>query len=44
MGKLTIIAVMFLGRVGPLTLALLLGASGEHGVVFRYPQTRLMVG
>jgi len=44
MGKLIIIGVMFLGRVGPLTLALLLGAGGSHGAAFRYPQTRLMVG
>ncbi len=44
MGKLIIIGVMFLGRIGPLTLALLLGAGGDRGVAFRYPTTRLMVG
>jgi len=43
-GKLTIIAVMFIGRIGPLTLALLLGTGAERRVRFRYPETRLMVG
>ena len=44
MGKLIIIGVMFLGRIGPLTLAVLLGAGGSRSAAFRYPQTRLMVG
>jgi trk system potassium uptake protein TrkH len=43
-GKLTIIAVMFIGRIGPLTLALLLGTSTPRRVAVRYPETRLMVG
>jgi len=43
-GKLTIIAVMFVGRIGPLTLALLLGTSARQQVAVRYPETRLMVG
>lgn len=43
-GKLTIIAVMFIGRIGPLTLALLLGTSATRRVAVRYPETRLMVG
>jgi trk system potassium uptake protein TrkH len=40
-GKLIIIAVMFVGRTGPLTLALLLGARSP---AVRHPQSRLMVG
>jgi trk/ktr system potassium uptake protein len=44
LGKLIIIAVMFIGRIGPLTLALLLGTRGATTPVCRYPQTRLMVG
>ena len=41
-GKLVVSALMFAGRVGPLTLALLLGTTGEGRV--RYPEARLMVG
>jgi len=43
-GKLIIIGVMFVGRTGPLTLALLLGTGAEQRVLCRYPETRLMVG
>lgn len=43
-GKLTIIAVMFIGRIGPLTLALLLGTGAARRTAVRYPETRLMVG
>ncbi len=41
-GKLVIICVMFAGRLGPLTLALLLGRSGESRVW--YPEVRFLVG
>lgn len=41
-GKLVIIAVMFIGRVGPLTLALLLGRASLGRVA--YPDARIMVG
>lgn len=42
-GKLLIIATMFAGRVGPLTLAVALGqrATQAH---FRYPEDKVMVG
>lgn len=43
-GKLIIIAVMFVGRTGPLTLALVLGAGAARTPAVRYPRTRLMVG
>ncbi|HSL82504.1 MAG TPA: potassium transporter TrkG, partial [Thermoanaerobaculia bacterium] len=43
-GKLTIIAVMFVGRIGPLTLALLLGTGAARRPAVRHPETRLMVG
>lgn len=43
-GKLVIVALMFVGRVGPLTMALLLGTSGSGGPVVRYPESRIMVG
>lgn len=43
-GKLIIIAGMFIGRIGPLTLALLLGTSAARRPPVQYPETRLMVG
>jgi trk system potassium uptake protein TrkH len=42
LGKFTIIAIMFVGRVGPLTLALLL-TGGEKSRV-EYPEANVMVG
>lgn len=42
MGKAVIIATMFIGRVGPLTLALALGRRSPSALA--YPETRLMVG
>jgi trk system potassium uptake protein TrkH len=41
-GKFVIIATMFIGRVGPLTLALALGRRSPSALA--YPETRLMVG
>ena len=41
-GKFIIIFIMFVGRIGPLTLALLLG-GGRPGPG-KYPRTRIMVG
>jgi len=41
-GKCVIIATMFIGRVGPLTLALALGERSRSHVA--YPETRIMVG
>jgi trk system potassium uptake protein TrkH len=43
-GKLVIVAMMFVGRIGPLTLALLLGARHHGEPACRHPETRLMVG
>lgn len=43
-GKLIIIGLMFIGRTGPLTLALLLGTATARTPVCRYPQARIMVG
>lgn len=42
-GRLIIIALMFLGRVGPLTLALAVGRRARP-VRYRYPEGRLLVG
>jgi trk system potassium uptake protein len=43
LGKLIIICTMFIGRVGPLTLALAIAM--RHGQVgYRYPEEKLMVG
>lgn len=41
-GKVIIIVMMFAGRVGPLTLAILLGRRREAGI--GYPEARIMVG
>jgi len=42
-GKLGIIALMYSGRVGPLTLAMALAQRGPHPAV-RHPEERVMVG
>jgi trk system potassium uptake protein TrkH len=42
-GKVIIIMVMFIGRIGPLTMALALGEQRDR-VRFAYPTERVMVG
>ena len=42
-GKIIIILTMFIGRVGPLTLALAIAMRSEK-VEYRYPEEKLMVG
>ena len=42
-GKLLIMITMFVGRVGPLTLALAV-AMREQQVVYKYPEEKVMVG
>jgi len=44
LGKLLITITMFVGRIGPLTLAMAVAASGEKKVNFIYPEERIMVG
>jgi trk system potassium uptake protein TrkH len=41
-GRLWIIATMFMGRLGPLTLAMLMFTRKAPGV--RYPEGRIMIG
>ena len=43
-GKLALILVMFIGRVGPLTLALALGQKNNEKGNFDYPDGRIMIG
>jgi len=43
LSQLTIIALMFIGRTGPLTLALALGRPARPSQ-FRYPEGRILVG
>ncbi len=43
LGKIIIMITMFVGRVGPLTLALALAMRREK-LSFRYPEETLMVG
>jgi trk/ktr system potassium uptake protein len=42
-GKLVLVLLMFVGRVGPLTLVLAVGPRGEKGR-FRYAEENVMVG
>jgi trk system potassium uptake protein len=42
-GKLLLVAMMFAGRVGPLTLAIALAGRAER-VRFRYPEGKVAIG
>lgn len=44
MGKLTIIMVMLIGRIGPLTLLLALSSKGQVSGRVEYPDGRVMIG
>ncbi|MBT7670643.1 MAG: Trk family potassium uptake protein, partial [Bdellovibrionales bacterium] len=43
-GKLAISLVMFIGRIGPLTLVLALGQRIRSGGKIEYPDGRIMIG
>ena len=43
-GKLAIVALMFIGRVGPLTLALAIGQKREKEGNLEYPEGRILIG
>lgn len=43
-GKLVVVLTMFLGRIGPLTLALLIGRRRHSPHGLRYPEESVMVG
>lgn len=43
LGKILITLTMFVGRIGPLTLALAVALHGERAV-YKYPEERVMVG
>lgn len=44
-GKIAIIITMFIGRVGPLTLAFVLSQKGnKHAAQLKYPDERIMIG
>ena len=42
-GKFVLVVLMFVGRVGPLTLALAVGSKSRRGR-FRYAEENVMVG
>ena len=42
-GKLILTALMYLGRLGPLTIVLMATRSGPSAVV-QYPEERVMIG
>ncbi|BCJ88090.1 TrkH family potassium uptake protein [Effusibacillus dendaii] len=43
-GKLLITVMMYIGRVGPLTLTLALTARGQDKALIKYPEEKLFVG
>ncbi|MBL7663605.1 MAG: hypothetical protein JNM93_00615 [Bacteriovoracaceae bacterium] len=43
-GKLVIITLMYIGRVGPLTLALAIGQKSSIQGALEYPETKIMIG
>jgi trk system potassium uptake protein TrkH len=43
-GKITLAVLMFVGRVGPLTLALALGQNKQERGNLEYPKGRIMIG
>lgn len=43
-GKIAIIGLMFIGRVGPLTLALAIGQRSEKQGNIEYPEGRILIG
>ncbi len=44
MGKVAIILLMFIGRIGPLTVALAIGQKEYNSGKLEYPEGRLMIG
>ncbi|MEA1927964.1 MAG: TrkH family potassium uptake protein [Candidatus Auribacterota bacterium] len=44
LGKMVIILTMYVGRIGPLTLALLIGRKIQPPAAIRYPEESVMVG
>lgn len=44
LGKLAIIIVMFIGRIGPLTMVLAVGEKKERHGAIKYPTGRIMIG
>ncbi len=42
-GRILIIALMYIGRIGPLTMAMAIGET-QQMQIFRYPEGRLVVG
>ena len=43
-GKFTIIILMFIGRVGPLTMLLAIGQKHDEEGAYEYPDGRIMIG
>ena len=44
LGKLTIIIMMFIGRVGPLTLVLAVGSRAVMPSNLEYPEGKVLIG
>jgi len=43
-GKLVLSALMFIGRVGPLTLVLAVGENAAGGDRLKYPESKILIG
>ncbi len=43
-GKIVISALMFIGRVGPLTLVLAVGENSTSGDRLKYPESKILIG
>jgi len=45
-GKIIIIIIMFIGRVGPLTMVLAIGQTRQHrkSIEFQYPEESVIIG
>jgi trk system potassium uptake protein TrkH len=44
LGKVTIVLMMFIGRVGPLTLVLAVGSRGSKPSKVEYPEGKVLIG
>lgn len=43
-GKILVVALMFFGRVGPLTIVLAISSKGDKKPLLRYPEGKIIVG
>ena len=44
LGKLVVIAVMYIGRTGPITVAFLFFTGKNHAAAVELPESKIMIG